>query len=161
MTYRKVCTVCGKEFDATGPAARKCPDCKVSPNKRIDVKKRTQKAMDKSSRMAEAGFNYGDYQKQRILDEIREKEGKRKPVEQPATVEESAPASTPINPTHYNRFRIEPWDAIDEWGLDFDRGSAVKYIVRAGHKDDYIQDIKKAVTFLNHHIECMERKNNV
>ena len=58
----------------------------------------------------------------------------------------------PVNPQHYNKYNIEPWDAIADWGLNFDRGSAVKYIVRAGDKDDYVQDMKKAIAFIEHDI---------
>lgn len=49
----------------------------------------------------------------------------------------------PVNPQHYDKYNIKPWDAIADWGLNFDRGSAVKYIVRAGDKGDYVQDMKK------------------
>ena len=49
-----------------------------------------------------------------------------------------------INPEHYNRLNPQPKDVIRAWGLNFNLGSAVKYISRAGHKDDIVQDLKKA-----------------
>ena len=39
------------------------------------------------------------------------------------------------HPKYYNKGRIEAWDFIKDKGLNFDRGNAVKYIVRAGDKD--------------------------
>lgn len=51
--------------------------------------------------------------------------------------------SNAINPEHYNRLNPQPKDVIRAWGLNFNLGSAVKYISRAGHKDDIVQDLKK------------------
>lgn len=41
-------------------------------------------------------------------------------------------------------------------GLNFNLGSAVKYIARAGRKDDIVQDLKKAREFLTFEIEALE-----
>lgn len=46
--------------------------------------------------------------------------------------------SNAINPEHYNRLNPQPKDVIRAWGLNFNLGSAVKYISRAGHKDDIV-----------------------
>jgi len=43
--------------------------------------------------------------------------------------------SNAINPEHYNRLNPQPKDVIRAWGLNFNLGSAVKYISRAGHED--------------------------
>ena len=48
------------------------------------------------------------------------------------------------HPSHYCYGKYEPKDVIRDWGLNFNLGSAVKYIARAGRKDDIIQDLKKA-----------------
>ena len=48
------------------------------------------------------------------------------------------------HPAHYCYGKYEPKDVIRDWGLNFNLGSAVKYIARAGRKDDIIQDLKKA-----------------
>lgn len=45
-------------------------------------------------------------------------------------------------PDHYCFSKFEPKDVIREWGLNFNLGSAVKYIARAGRKDDIVQDLK-------------------
>lgn len=41
--------------------------------------------------------------------------------------------SNAIKPEHYNRLNPQPKDVIRAWGLNFNLGSAVKYISRAGH----------------------------
>ena len=63
-------------------------------------------------------------------------------------------------PSHYTRGRkYEPKDAIRDWGLNFNLGSAVKYISRAGRKDDIVQDLMKAVEFINFEIEAIREEN--
>lgn len=59
-------------------------------------------------------------------------------------------------PKHYCFSKFEPKDVIREWGLNFNLGSAVKYIARAGRKDDIIQDLKKAREFLTFEIDALE-----
>ncbi len=61
------------------------------------------------------------------------------------------------NPSHYAEGRkYEPKDVIRDWGLNFNLGSTVKYIARAGKKDDIVQDLKKAKRFLEFEIEALE-----
>lgn len=50
----------------------------------------------------------------------------------------------------------QPKDVIRAWGLNFNLGSAVKYISRAGHKDDIVQDLKKAQEFIQFEIDAIE-----
>ena len=64
--------------------------------------------------------------------------------------------SNAINPEHYNRLSPQPKDVIRAWGLNFNLGSAVKYISRAGHKDDIVQDLKKAQEFIQFEIDAIE-----
>ena len=64
------------------------------------------------------------------------------------------------NPSHYTSGRkYEPKDVIRDWGLNFNLGSAVKYISRAGRKDDIVQDLMKAVEFINFEIEAIREEN--
>ena len=55
-----------------------------------------------------------------------------------------------INPDHYNNTSIEPIDVIEDWGLGFHLGNAIKYIKRAGQKgeESFEDDISKAVWYL-------------
>lgn len=60
------------------------------------------------------------------------------------------------HPDHYCYSKFEPKDVIREWGLNFNLGSAVKYLSRAGRKDDILQDLKKAQQFIQFEIEAIE-----
>jgi hypothetical protein len=60
------------------------------------------------------------------------------------------------HPDHYCYSKFEPKDVIREWGLNFNLGSAVKYISRAGRKDDILVDLKKAQQFIQFEIEAIE-----
>jgi hypothetical protein len=57
------------------------------------------------------------------------------------------------NPFHYNYGGMESIDFIEAKGLNFNRGNVIKYVSRAGHKDDEIQDLKKASWYINREIE--------
>ena len=65
----------------------------------------------------------------------------------------------PVNhPSHYTCGKIECIDYIMDKGMNFCRGNAVKYITRAGLKDPdkEIEDLKKAVFYLNREIARLE-----
>jgi hypothetical protein len=54
---------------------------------------------------------------------------------------------------HYKKFKIQPWDVIDEYDLSFYAGNALKYLLRAGHKGSKIEDLRKARHYLDKMIE--------
>ena len=56
------------------------------------------------------------------------------------------------HPAHYNPGHIECIDVIDDWGLNFELGSAVKYICRCDRKDNAVEDLKKAVWYIQREI---------
>ena len=60
------------------------------------------------------------------------------------------------HPPQYTSGNIEVWDFIIDQDLNYCRGSAVKYISRAGKKDDAIQDLNKAISFLKREIKRLE-----
>ena len=65
------------------------------------------------------------------------------------------------HPSHYTFGRkYESKDVIRDWGLNFNLGSAVKYISRAGRKGDKIEDLEKAKQFLEFEIEALEKEKN-
>lgn len=61
-------------------------------------------------------------------------------------------------PVHYTYSKYQPKDVIRSWGLNFNLGSAVKYIARAGRKDDIIQDLSKAKQFIEFEIEALKEE---
>ena len=62
------------------------------------------------------------------------------------------------HPSHYNMGKYEAIDVIEDWGLNFNLGNAVKYISRAGHKDDIVQDLKKSLWYIDREIQRLENK---
>jgi len=59
-------------------------------------------------------------------------------------------------PPHYSRLSPEPIDVINAWKLNFNRGNAIKYIARAGHKDNEIQDLEKAIYYLQDEVKRLK-----
>lgn len=62
------------------------------------------------------------------------------------------------HPEHYCFSKFEPKDVIREWGLNFNLGNAVKYVARAGKKDDIIQDLEKAKQYIQFEIDYLTNK---
>ena len=59
------------------------------------------------------------------------------------------------HPSHYTDGKIEVIDFIEDKGLNFHRGNAVKYIARAGKKnpEKEIEDLKKARWYIEREIK--------
>ena len=64
-------------------------------------------------------------------------------------------------PAHYCYSEYEPKDVIRAWRLNFNLGSAVKYIARAGRKDDILQELNKAKQFIEFEIEAIEKERGL
>ena len=59
-------------------------------------------------------------------------------------------------PEYYNRGATPVWDFIRDQGLNFHLGNAIKYICRAGYKDSRLQDLEKAIHYLQNELEYEE-----
>ena len=44
-------------------------------------------------------------------------------------------------------------DIISDYKLNFNRGNVLKYIIRAGKKDDELQDLHKALDYIQREIQ--------
>lgn len=64
-------------------------------------------------------------------------------------------------PQHYHRLSPEPLVVLEQWNLGNCYSNAVKYICRAGHKEDAIKDLRKAIEYLERKIEMIENNKNV
>ena len=60
------------------------------------------------------------------------------------------------HPNHYNQGQYEVIDVINDWGLNFNLGNAIKYIARAEHKNNYKEDIEKAIFYLKYELSHLE-----
>ena len=52
------------------------------------------------------------------------------------------------NPDYYKNYKIEVTDAITAWNLSYIQGNIIKYIVRAGKKGNRLDDLDKALWYL-------------
>jgi hypothetical protein len=56
------------------------------------------------------------------------------------------------SPSHYQGNKFEVIDIIDDFGLSFNTGNAIKYILRADKKGNKKQDLLKAIWYLEHEL---------
>lgn len=64
------------------------------------------------------------------------------------------------SPKHYGG-KDNPYEAIkviEAWDLGFNLGNTVKYIARAGKKDDIVQELQKAKWYLEREIYNLKNK---
>ena len=79
--------------------------------------------------------------------------------EDPVLVGQNQPPDDPIHhPSHYTFGAIEVIDAIEGWELGFHLGNVVKYVARAAHKGEHLEDLRKARWYLNREIGRIERE---
>ena len=61
------------------------------------------------------------------------------------------------HPSHYNQ-GIETIEYIESWSMNFNTGNVIKYVTRAGYKNDKLEDLKKAMWYLQREIDRIENK---
>lgn len=64
------------------------------------------------------------------------------------------------HPSHYTRGRIEVIEYIEDQKFNFNLGNAIKYISRAGYKKDAIEDLQKAIWYLEREISYLTKERN-
>lgn len=62
------------------------------------------------------------------------------------------------HPSHYKVGGIETIDFIEAKSLSYNLGNVVKYLTRADHKGNKIEDLKKAQWYLNRELSNLENK---
>ena len=62
------------------------------------------------------------------------------------------------HPSHYNPGQFEVIKIIRAYDLNFSRGNAIKYLLRAGKKPNQsqIQDLRKAIWYIEDEIKALE-----
>jgi hypothetical protein len=79
--------------------------------------------------------------------------------------QEVTPKETPVKdninqPHHYARFPIEPITFINANALPYNIGNVIKYACRYDAKNG-VEDLRKAMRYLEIHIETLERQERV
>jgi hypothetical protein len=69
-----------------------------------------------------------------------------------------ATADNVNHPPHYKTGGIETIDFIEAKSLNYNLGNVVKYITRADHKGNKLEDLKKAQWYLNREVGKLSKK---
>ena len=87
---------------------------------------------------------------------------KPEPIPEKTVEEVTIPPKEAVDhPSHYGG-ADNPYEVIkviEAWGLGFNLGNAVKYIARAGKKGDRLEDLKKALWYLQREIQNGPNRN--
>ena len=85
-------------------------------------------------------------------------------TQKPSTLAPNAVASMALyaddkvnSPSHYKVGGIETIDFIEAKQLGYHLGNVIKYISRADHKDDKLENLKKAQWYLNRAVSNLEK----
>jgi hypothetical protein len=81
-------------------------------------------------------------------------------VESDLVVKTTHANDTVNHPSHYTYGTIETIDYIEDKGFTYNLGNAIKYISRAGHKIDAIEDLRKAVWYVQREIQRLTKEKN-
>lgn len=65
------------------------------------------------------------------------------------------------HPPHYTFGKIEVIDVLEDWKLNYHLGNVVKYVARAEHKGNTLDDLKKARWYLDRYIRKLENETLV
>lgn len=65
------------------------------------------------------------------------------------------------HPPHYTFGTIEVIDVLEDWKLNYHLGNVVKYVARAEHKGNTLDDLMKARWYLDRYIRKLQDKANV
>jgi hypothetical protein len=85
-------------------------------------------------------------------------EGETRVLEVPKPKKVKVKADPVNHPEHYKVGGIETIDFIEAKGLGYNLGNVIKYISRADHKDEKLENLKKAQWYLNREVGKLEEK---
>ena len=61
------------------------------------------------------------------------------------------------HPKHYTYGKFEVIEVIEDWKLNYHLGNTLKYIGRASHKNNELEDLKKARWYLDRYIKLLQK----
>jgi hypothetical protein len=101
-----------------------------------------------------AGVPLVEYAKS-LIEAKKKKVGR--PQKQPTQIEMFEPKPDPVNhPEHYTVGGIETIDFIEAKKLNYNIGNVVKYLTRADHKGNKLEDLRKAQWYLTREINSLK-----
>jgi len=63
-----------------------------------------------------------------------------------------------MKPKHYETNSVDVIDICKLYNLNFNKGNILKYICRSGKKESELDDLKKALDYINREIEYLNNK---
>ena len=100
-----------------------------------------------------------DYMKQEKLCEIEDMSMEEMGVENVKQMIAGIASTRQVAGDHYKRMDVQPWDVVDhgprQQAIGFYRYNALKYVMRAGEKGDFKEDIAKAHHYLEKLLEIL------
>lgn len=116
----------------------------------------------KLNKLTEFTINTSPFYPEKVLEEEAHAEARAKVASaveasilaEGENIEEAIENAIINHPPHYTEGRqFEPIDVIEDWALNYHVGNALKYISRAGRKDSYEKDLKKAIWYLQREVD--------
>jgi hypothetical protein len=120
----------------------------------LDMLKATNKALEKENKIRKAMAEH-----KKMFDDTLNgwKTLSTTTSNTPMQVEMFEPKADPVNnPAHYTVGGIETIDFIEAKQLGYNLGNVVKYITRADHKDNKMEDLRKAQWYLTREINSLK-----
>lgn len=87
-----------------------------------------------------------------LLEQVRIKPTNKIRMEAPERMTVSATPDSVNHPTHYTAGGIETIDFIEAKKLNYNLGNVIKYLTRADHKGNKLEDLRKAQWYLTREI---------
>jgi hypothetical protein len=70
-------------------------------------------------------------------------------------------AGEQVGGDHYRKTQIETICVIEDWSLNFNLGNVVKYIARHKYKGKPVEDLKKALWYLQRELDKIETGGDI
>lgn len=145
-THEDYCPSCEKVMTPPGGGVSKELTCEGCNTTFVHTKEKARGRWPKYC--PECLPKYSKVPKKKDVQTIEEQEVK--------TIESPKQEDIINHPSHYTRGRIE---VIEDQQLPYHLGNVIKYIARAGHKGDKLEDLKKARWYLDRYInEVMQHE---
>ena len=150
-THEDYCPACEKVMTPPGTGVSRELTCEGCGTTFIHKKEKAQGRWPKYCPMCLPKYSKVPKKKEEVVQIIAEKIVKA--IEEPEV--KAVPKNEDVinHPSHYTRGNIEVIDFIEDQQLPYHLGNVIKYIARAGHKGDKLEDLKKARWYLDRYIK--------
>ena len=128
----------------------------ISRNPRTDMRRKKNRKPETTPALLDVGLEVGPVMTfQEAMNTVRDLTVRDLTAKEDADFREfgTLPKDTVNHPPHYTAGGIETIDFIEAKQLNYHLGQVVKYITRAEHKNNSLEDLQKAQWYLNREIE--------